>query len=182
MAENLQNTEPVRGKNVLEDEQQESALSCFLAQLNDPLIFILFVAAAISFLLREIGDMVIILAVVMLNAVIGVIQEGRAKRALDALKELTSPHALIREGTHKKEIPAADLIPGDIVILEAGRQVPADLLGASMYGYIHTLASSKRNVIGPGWKIAVPARFVIGVPVPVRVAEWVVAHLIANFA
>ncbi len=128
MAENLQNTEPVRGKNVLEDEQQESALSCFLAQLNDPLIFILFVAAAISFLLREIGDMVIILAVVMLNAVIGVIQEGRAKRALDALKELTSPHALIREGTHKKEIPAADLIPGDIVILEAGRQVPADLL------------------------------------------------------
>lgn len=117
----------VRGKNVLEEEQKESVAANFLAQLNDPLIFILFVAAAISLLLKEFGDTAIILAVVLLNAVIGVLQEGKAKRALEALKEMTSPHALIREGTHIREIPAADLIPGDVVVLEAGCQVPADL-------------------------------------------------------
>lgn len=119
--------EPERGNNILEDEEKKSTLESFLEQLNDPLIFILFVAAAISLLLREFGDMVIILAVVILNAVVGVIQEGKAKRALEALKEMTSPHALLKEGTHVREIPAADLIEGDIVVLEAGRQVPADL-------------------------------------------------------
>lgn len=116
-----------RGKNILEDEERKSALGSFLEQLNDPLIFILFVAAAISLLLKEYGDTAIILAVVMVNAVIGVIQEGRAERALEALKEMTSPHAFIREGEHIREIPAADLLPGDIVVLEAGCQVPADL-------------------------------------------------------
>lgn len=116
-----------RGKNVLEKEEGKSVFASFLEQLNDPLIFILFVAAAISLLLREIGDMVIILAVVLVNALVGVIQEGKAKRALESLEKMTSPHALVREGGHIHEIPAADLIPGDIVCLEAGRQVPADL-------------------------------------------------------
>lgn len=127
MADVYQRGTRERGNNVLEEEKQQSAISSFISQLNDPLIFILFVAAAISLLLKEYGDMAIILAVVTLNAVVGVIQEGKAKRALDALKEMTSPHALIREGTHVREIPAADLIPGDIVCLEAGRWVPADL-------------------------------------------------------
>ncbi len=116
-----------RGENRLAEEEKKSLAASFLEQLNDPLIFILIVAAAISMLLREFGDTIIILAVIFMNAIIGVIQEGRAKRALDALKELTSPHAIIREGNTIREIPAADLIPGDIVCLEAGRQVPADL-------------------------------------------------------
>lgn len=116
-----------KGKNILEEEEKKSVVESFVEQLNDPLIFILFVAAAISLLLKEFGDMVIILAVVLLNALIGVIQEGKAKRALDALKKLTSPHALIKEGKHIHEIPAEDLLPGDVVVLEAGRQVPADL-------------------------------------------------------
>lgn len=116
-----------RGKNVLEDEKEDSMLAAFLAQLNDPLIFILFFAAAISLLLHEYGDMAIILAVVLVNAVVGMVQEGRARRALAALKEMTSPHAQIRQGEHIREIPAADLLPGDIVVLEAGCQVPADL-------------------------------------------------------
>lgn len=119
--------EPVRGQNILEDEQHKSVLANFLEQLNDPLIFILFVAAAISMLLKEFGDMMIILAVILVNAVIGVIQEGKAQRALEALKEMTSPKAVVRRGAHMQEIPAADLIPGDLVCLEAGRQVPADL-------------------------------------------------------
>lgn len=116
-----------RGKNVLEDEKKDSMPETFLAQLNDPLIFILFFAAAISLLLHEYGDMAIILAVVLVNAVVGMVQEGRARRALAALKEMTSPHAQIRQGEHIREIPAADLQQGDIVVLEAGCQVPADL-------------------------------------------------------
>lgn len=116
-----------RGYNLLDKEEQKSMLSCFVEQLCDPLIFILFAAAAISLLLREYGDMCIILAVVLLNAVVGVIQEGKAKRALEALEKMTSPHALIHDEDGIREIPAADLIPGDIVCLEAGRQVPADI-------------------------------------------------------
>ncbi|MGN0348930.1 MAG: cation-translocating P-type ATPase [Roseburia sp.] len=116
-----------RGQNRLEDEEKKSVLESFLEQLNDPLIFILFVAAAISLLLKELGDMMIILAVVFVNAVIGVIQEGRAKRALEALKEMTSPHAVIRENDRICEIPAIDLAVGDVVVLSAGCQVPADL-------------------------------------------------------
>jgi Ca2+-transporting ATPase len=116
-----------RGRNVLEDEQKESVLARFVEQLNDPLIYILFVAAAISLMLGEYADMAIILAVVAVNACVGVIQEGKAQKALEALKKMTSPHAMIRQGRHMKEIPAADLVIGDIVCLEAGRQVPADL-------------------------------------------------------
>lgn len=122
------NTQPLqRGQNIIEEDQAKSPLGSFLEQLNDPLIFILFIAALISLLLKEYGDMMIIVAVVLVNAVIGVIQEGRAKRALDALRDMTCPHAIIREGEHRREIPASDLVPGDIVVLEAGRQVPADL-------------------------------------------------------
>ena len=127
MEEQYRTSSRERGKNVLEDEERKSTAESFMEQLNDPLIFILFVAAVISLFLREYGDTVIILAVVLLNAVVGMIQEGKAKRALDALKAMTSPHALIREDGEVKEIPAADLLPGDIVVLEAGCQVPADL-------------------------------------------------------
>lgn len=116
-----------RGNNILEEAKQKTPLQSFLEQLNDPLIFILFIAAAISMLLREFADTVIILAVIMLNAVIGVIQEGKARRALEALKKLSSPHALIKRDGMPVEIPAKDLIVGDTVYLDAGRQVPADI-------------------------------------------------------
>lgn len=117
----------VHQKNILEDEKHPSVFQNFIAQLNDPLIYILFAAAGISLLLQEYGDAVIIFAVVILNAAIGVVQEGKARRALEALKEMTSPHAFIRVGEHVHKIPAADLQPGDVVILETGAQVPADL-------------------------------------------------------
>ena len=123
----MQEKEQQRGKNVLAEEAKKSFAASFFEQLNDPLIFILIVAAAISMLLSEFGDAVIILAVILMNAFVGVIQEGKAQRALDALKEMTSPHALIKEGNVIREIEASQLVPGDIVCLEAGRQVPADL-------------------------------------------------------
>lgn len=116
-----------RGQNVLKEAKQKTRAESFLEQLNDPLIFILFIAASISMLLKEFSDTIIILAVILINAFIGVIQEGKAQKALEALKKMTSPKALIRENGHIREIPAKDLIPGDEVILDAGRQVPADL-------------------------------------------------------
>ena len=118
---------PGRGQNILIDGHRKTPIETFLEQLNDPLIFVLFMAAAISMLLSEFSDAVIILTVILVNACVGVVQEGKAQKALDALKQMTSPTALIRENGRIVEIPAPDLIPGDIVCLDAGRQVPADL-------------------------------------------------------
>ncbi len=115
------------GKNELQEKKKKSKLAIFLSQLNDPMIFILFAAAGISIILKEIADAAIILAVVLLNAIIGMVQEAKAEAALDALKKLSSPTALVRRDGQVIEIPAAELVVGDIVILDAGRVVPADL-------------------------------------------------------
>lgn len=116
-----------RGQNILEEARQKTPLECFFEQLNGPLIFILFIAAAISLLLKEFSDAAIIIAVIFVNAIVGVIQEGKAQKALEALKQMTSPKALIKQNGLPVEIPASNLIVGDIVLLDAGRQVPADL-------------------------------------------------------
>ncbi len=128
MNQPLSSQETERGHNVLKEVPEKNALQRFLAQLNDPLIFILFIAASISMLLGEYSDTLIILSVILVNALVGVIQEGKAQRALHALKEMSSPKALLIKDGNTTEIPAADLIPGDEVLLDAGRQVPADLL------------------------------------------------------
>lgn len=128
MNQPLSSQETECGHNVLKEVPEKNALQRFLAQLNDPLIFILFIAASISMLLGEYSDTLIILSVILVNALVGVIQEGKAQRALHALKEMSSPKALLIKDGNTTEIPAADLIPGDEVLLDAGRQVPADLL------------------------------------------------------
>lgn len=117
----------VYGPNELEKEKVKSKAAMFLEQLNDPLIFVLFLAAAISILLKEYSDSIIIIIVILLNSIVGVIQEGKAQKALDALKQMTSPTAIVRRDGELYEIPAANLVPGDVVFLEAGRQTPADL-------------------------------------------------------
>lgn len=115
------------GRNELEEEKKKTPAAAFLEQLNDPLICVLLVAALVSFLLKEISDAIIIAVVICVNATVGVIQEGKAQKALDSLKKLTSPHAVVRRDGKIREIPAAELVTGDVVILEAGAQVPADL-------------------------------------------------------
>lgn len=115
------------GRNVLVEKKRKSKLSIFLSQLNDPMIYILFVAAAISLWHHEPADAVIILAVVLLNGIIGVAQESKAEAALEALKQMSSPFALVRRDGKLLEVPATELVVGDVVILEAGRVVPADL-------------------------------------------------------
>lgn len=115
------------GKNELREAKKKTAVENLIGQLKDPLIYVLMVAAVISVLLKEVSDAVIIGVVVLGNAVIGMIQEGKARRALESLKKLTSPHAdVIRDGVRRR-IPATELVTGDIVCLEAGCQVPADL-------------------------------------------------------
>lgn len=115
------------GANELEQEKKKSPGAAFWEQLNDPLICVLLVAAFVSFLLHEISDAVIIGVVVLVNAVVGVIQEGKAQKALESLKKLTSPRAVVRRDSVVREIAAAELVVGDVVILETGSQVPADL-------------------------------------------------------
>lgn len=115
------------GRNELDKEKTKSFAAMFLEQLNTPLIFVLILAAGISLLLREYSDACIVIVVILLNSIIGVLQEGKAQKALEALKQMTSPTALVRRGGALTELPASLLVPGDIVVLEAGRQVPADL-------------------------------------------------------
>ena len=115
------------GRNEMRAPRKKTPIESFLEQLNDPLIYVLIVAAVVSVLLREVSDAVIIGVVVAMNAVVGMLQEGKARKALDSLKKLTSPRAcVIREGK-LTEIAAAELVKGDLVCLEAGCQVPADL-------------------------------------------------------
>ena len=116
-----------KGPNELVEKKMKTKLEMFLAQLKDTLIYILFGAAAISIALKEITDAIIILLVVLLNAVIGMVQESKAEAALEALKNLSSPNAMVRRDGKVMEIPARELVVGDVVILEAGRIIPADL-------------------------------------------------------
>lgn len=115
------------GPNVFQEKKPKTKAQMFLSQLRDPMIYILFGAVVISVFLKEISDACIILAVILLNAVIGMIQEAKAEKSLEALKKLSSPTALVRRGGVPVELPASELVIGDIVLLEAGRIIPADL-------------------------------------------------------
>ncbi|MCM1119162.1 MAG: cation-translocating P-type ATPase [bacterium] len=117
----------VHGKNALREKRKKTVVEAFFSQLNDPLIYVLLAAAVISIFLEETSDAIIIGVVVLLNAIVGMIQEGKAQRALDSLKKMVSPKAfVIREGI-LQEVEACTLVVGDLVSLEAGCQVPADM-------------------------------------------------------
>ncbi|MBD5519770.1 MAG: cation-translocating P-type ATPase [Lachnospiraceae bacterium] len=116
-----------QGPNRLREQEAKSVWQMILGQLNDPLILILIVAMAISLLLGEAGDAVIIITVVILNAAIGVIQEGKAGKAVEALKQISAPRAVVIRDGKTLKISAENLVIGDIVLLEAGNMVPADL-------------------------------------------------------
>ena len=115
------------GLNKLEEQKKKGVFVLFFEQLQDPLIYILMAAIAISLFLGEAGDAMIIAAVILLNSVVGVVQEDKARKAIDALKQLASPKALVRRDGKEIELPSEQVVPGDIVLLEAGRQVPADM-------------------------------------------------------
>ena len=115
------------GRNELKETKKKTVVESFLEQLNDPLICVLFVATGVSIMLHEVSDAIIIIAVILLNAVVGVVQEGKAQKALDALKKLTTPKAVVKRDGVRREISASDVVVGDIICLDCGRLVPADL-------------------------------------------------------
>lgn len=115
------------GPNALVEKKPKTKIAMFISQLKDTMIYILFAAATVSAILGEFSDSVIILIVVLLNATIGMIQESKAEQALEALKKLSSPFAAVRRDGKIIEVPATELVVGDIVLLEAGRIIPADL-------------------------------------------------------
>jgi Ca2+-transporting ATPase len=115
------------GKNTLVQKKAQSKIIKLLLQFNDSLIYILLAATAVSLTLREYTDSVIILTVVVLNGIIGYLQQAKAEKAIEALKKLASPRAIVKRGGRVRDIDASELVLGDIVLLEAGRHVPADL-------------------------------------------------------
>lgn len=115
------------GKNIVPAKPPTSILQRFLLQFHNILIYLLIVAALITFTMQHYADTAVIIAVVIANAVIGFIQEGKAEHAVAAIRKLLSDHAqVIRDGMDVT-IDSSDLVPGDIVILEAGDKVPADI-------------------------------------------------------
>ena len=115
------------GENKLTAKKSKSLIQLFFAQLNDAMIYILLGAALISGVLGEISDAIIIALVILINAIVGLIQESKAEKALDALKKLSTPKAIVKRDGELKEIPSEEVVPGDLVIIDAGRYIPCDL-------------------------------------------------------
>ena len=115
------------GKNVLTQGEKKSLRAVIIGQFASPLLLLLVVASIISIATGEIVDGIIILAVVLANVIIGTVQELSAEKSVEALRQINASTAVVIRDGEQKEIPAADLVVGDYVILEAGRVVPADL-------------------------------------------------------
>ena len=120
------------GKNKLEEKKKESIIIRFIKQFNDFMIIILIIASIISAVTSYLQgendyiDSIIIIAIVILNAIMGLVQEARAEKSIESLKKLTPQIAKVIRNGNLGEINAEELVPGDIIELEAGNYVPAD--------------------------------------------------------
>lgn len=115
------------GPNKLTGKKQKTMLQLFFLQLNDILIYILIGAAIISAFLGEVSDSIVIGIVILVNAIVGVVQESKAEKALEALKEMSTPKAIVKRDSSLIELPSEQVVPGDIIVLDAGRYIPCDL-------------------------------------------------------
>ncbi|MBA4320348.1 MAG: ATPase, partial [Flavobacterium sp.] len=115
------------GKNEIEDKKKRTVLQLLLHQLTDFMILVLIVVAIISGFLGDLTDTLIILAIIIINAVVGFIQEYRSEKAMEALKNMVPSCARVMREGNTLEIASADLVPGDVVLLEAGNIIPADI-------------------------------------------------------
>lgn len=115
------------GANALPETRGVHPLMRFLAQFNSALIYFLLAAAFAAAVLGHVVDAMVIAVVVVVNAIVGFVQEGKAERALGAIRDMIAPHAVVLRDGARRTIAVPDLVPGDIVMLEAGDRVPADL-------------------------------------------------------
>ncbi len=151
------------GPNELTERPRPGFLKLLLAQLNNFLIIILIVAAVVSLLLGEVIDAVAIMAIVVLNSVLGVVQESKAEQALAALKRMAAPNAqVIRDGV-QVTIPAREVVPGDIILLEAGNYVPADM---RLFESVN-LKIEEASLTGESVPVNKDARVVLDADIPV---------------
>ena len=114
------------GINKLPEEKPLSAFKIFLEQFKSPLIYVLFIAGIITLLLKEHTDSIVIFAAVVLNAIVGFVQEKKASQALRELRRALSIKAIVFRDGKEEEISAENLVPGDIILLRPGDKVPAD--------------------------------------------------------
>ncbi|MBS4051064.1 MAG: cation-transporting P-type ATPase [Methylomonas sp.] len=115
------------GPNLLTPRRGKGPIKLFLSQFHQPLVYILLLSAATTALLQEWVDSGVIFGVVLVNAVIGFIQEANALRAIDALSRVLSINSTVIRAGQKRSLPAVDLVPGDLVVLQSGDKIPADL-------------------------------------------------------
>jgi P-type Ca2+ transporter type 2C len=132
-AEDAQNRLNEYGYNELAERPRPGFFKMLLDQFNNFLIIILIIAAVVSLLLGEVVDAIAIIVIVILNSVVGVIQESKSEQALAALKKMSAPNAQVIRGGHQIAVPSRELVPGDIVLIEAGNYIPADLRLAETY-------------------------------------------------
>ena len=115
------------GKNELKAKKKKSPLVIFLRQFLDVMILVLIVAAVVSSFIGEFSDTIVIIVIILLNAVIGFVQEYRAEKAMDALKKMAAPSSHVIRNGKEVELPSIELVPGDIILLQEGNSVPADI-------------------------------------------------------
>ncbi len=132
------------GKNTLESGKKKTIVGMLLQQFTDFMILILIAAAVISGFLGDMTDAIVILAIVIVNAVIGVVQEFRAEKAMDALQRMAASHARVTRDNQTVDIIADELVPGDVVVVEAGNIIPADL----RFVETHTLKVDESTLTG----------------------------------
>ncbi len=126
-ASEVANRQSQYGKNALEVSKGRSTLVRFLMQFHHVLIYFLLFSAVITFFLDHLVDTAVIVAVAVANALIGFVQEGKAEKAMESIREMLTPHAnVIRDGK-RLNVLSDEVVPGDIVLLEAGDKVPADI-------------------------------------------------------
>lgn len=114
------------GNNTLQESKRKSSFVVFLEQFKDLLVIILIIAAVVSMLSDNVESTIVIFAVILLNAVLGTVQHQKAEKSLASLKSLSSPSAKVRRGGHVVEVDSGEVVPGDILLLEAGDLIVAD--------------------------------------------------------
>ena len=139
--EDVKKLQKEEGKNKLQDSKKESIFIKFIKQFNDFMIIILIIASIISAIVSKVQgendyiDSIIIILIVILNAIMGVVQEQKAEKSIEALKKLTPQKAKVIRNGKKTEINAEDLVKGDIIILETGNYIPADCRLLETYNF-----------------------------------------------